>query len=244
MSLGLLQGIIGNPFGNAASGPAFAVLNELLGTYHSSDGIAKPSRYEVILLPPAGNNSPMGGLLRSLVGTNTARETSLKCENISFPGRNIDTTPDTNIYGPTREIATGYSYAEINATFQCSSDLKEKRFFETWQRLSYNPETWSMGYYDDYTGGVQIYQLDEQDNRKYGVELIDAFPKNIGAQTLDYSAINQQQKIQIGFSYRYWKSLTDEANLPKSLQDRISNILVNTVERKIMSNLPRVFGLR
>ena len=244
MSLGLLQGIIGNPFGNAASGPAFAVLNEILGTYHSSDGIARPSRYEVVLLPPSGSASPMAQLIRSFVGDNTARETSLKCEQISFPGRNIDTTPDTNIYGPAREIATGYSYAEINATFQCSSDLKEKRFFETWQRLSYDPQTWSMGYYDDYTGGVQIYQLDEKDQRTYGVELIEVFPKAIAAQTLDYSAVNQMHKIGVTFSYRYWKSLTDEASLPRSMTDRIANILVNTVERKIMSNLPKVFGIR
>ena len=244
MSLGVLQGIIGNPFGNAASGPAFAVLNEILGTYHSKDGVARPSRYEVILLPPTANNSPMGAQLQSLLGNNTVRETSLKCEQISFPGRNIDTTEDTNIYGPIREIASGYSYPDISAQFQCSSDLKEKRLFETWQRLAYNPQTWSMGYYDDYTGGVQIYQLDEKDQRTYGVELIEVFPKAIAAQTLDYSAVNQMHKIGVTFSYRYWKSLTDEASLPRSMTDRIANILVNTVERKIMSNLPRVFGLR
>ncbi len=243
MSLGsILQGAIGNPFGNAVSGTAFAVLNEILGNYHGDDGIARPTRYEVILLPPAGarGRSIMSNLMYSLTGDGTARQTSLKCEQISFPGRNIDTTPDTNIYGPTREIAQGYSYAEINATFQCSSNLKEKRFFETWQRLAYDPLTWSMGYYDDYTGGIQIYQLDEKDQRRYGVELIECFPKNIGAQVLDYSAVNQQQKIQIGFSYRYWKSLTDEAQLPRSLQDRIANILVNAAERQILSKIPAV----
>ena len=101
-----------------------------------------------------------------------------------------------------------------------------------------------MGYYDDYTGGVQIYQLDEKDQRTYGVELIEVFPKAIAAQTLDYSAVNQMHKIGVTFSYRYWKSLTDEASLPRSMSDRIANILVNTVERKIMSNLPKVFGIR
>ena len=33
-------------------------------------------------------------------------------------------------------------------------------------------------------GTVQIFQLDENDNRTYGVELLEAFPKTIGAQTL------------------------------------------------------------
>ena len=49
MVLSLLQGVVGNPFGNAVSGPAFGVLNELLGLMRGADGgIAKPSRYEVI----------------------------------------------------------------------------------------------------------------------------------------------------------------------------------------------------
>ena len=100
-----------------------------------------------------------------------------------------------------------------------------------------------MGYYNDYVGSIQIYQLDENDNRRYGVELVEAFPKTIAAQTLDYNAVNQQQKVSVSFSYRYWKSLTDEADLPKSLQDRIANILVNTVERKLLSSIPAVFRI-
>ena len=32
-----------------------------------------------------------------------------------------------------------------------------------------------MQYYEDYVGAVQIFQLD--DNRVYGVELVEAFPK-------------------------------------------------------------------
>ncbi len=234
-------------FKNAVTGTAFAVLNEILGTYHGTDGIARPSRYEVILFPPSGqrgtntlSSNVYASLMSQNVGDGTVRETSLKCEQISFPGRNIDTSTDTNIYGPTREIASGFSFTEITAKFQCSSDQKEKRFFETWQRLAFNPETWSMGYYDDYTGAIQIYQLDEQDNRRYGVELIECFPKTIAAQTLDYSATNQQQKLDVSFSYRYWKSLTDEADLPKSLQDRITNILVNTAERQLLSRIPAV----
>ena len=52
-------------------------------------------------------------------GDGTARSVSLKCEHISMPGRNIDTAPDTNIYGSNREIAQGFSFADIDATFQC-----------------------------------------------------------------------------------------------------------------------------
>ncbi len=234
-------------FGNAVTGTAFGVLNEILGLVRGTDGIAKQTRYEVILIPPTGArgtktapSNAFSGQMADLTGDGTARTTSLKCEQISMPGRNIDTAPDNNIYGPVREIAQGWSFADITAQFQLSSDLKERRFFETWQRLSFNPDTWNMGYYDDYTGTIQIFQLDEQDNRRYGVELIECFPKTVGELTYDYSAVNTQQKVQITFSYRYWKNLTDESKLPRSLQERLQTLLLNTVERQLTSRIPAV----
>ena len=239
--------------GKMIEGPSYAILNEILGEFRTNDGFARPSRYEILLLPPTGargtasNGGDVTNIFTKIMGQNngdgTVRTTSLRCEAISFPGRNLDTTPDPNHYGPTREVVNGYSYAPISATFQCSSDMKEKKYFETWQRLAYNPQTWSMGYYEDYVGTVQIYQLDEKDNRRYGVELVEAFPKTIAAQTLGYDQTNQIHKIGVDFVYRYWKNLTDEADLPKPLQDRIANILVNTVERRIVSNLPKVFNI-
>ncbi len=239
--------------GKMVEGPSYAVLNEILGEYRTNEGFSRPSRYEILLLPPTGvrGTASNGGdvtnifsrVMGEALGNGTVRSTSLRCEAISFPGRNLDTTPDTNIYGPTREIVDGYSYAPINATFQCASDMREKTYFETWQRLAYNPQTWSMGYYHDYVGTVQIYQLDENNKRRYGVELVEAFPKTIAEQALSYDATNQINKVSITFSYRYWKNLTDEADLPKPLQDRIANILVNTVERRLLSNLPKVFNI-
>ena len=241
--LSLLQGAIGNPFGNAVSGPAFGVLNELLGLIRSGDGIAKTARYEVLFLPPVGNQTnSFSTIINSMRGNGTARQVSLKCEQISMPGRNIDTAPDTNIYGPTREIAQGFSFGDIDAVFQLSSDLREKNFFDTWQRISFDPLTWYMGYYDDYVGTIQIYQLDEKNERKYGVELIECFPKNIAAQTYDYSAVNQQQKVSVSFSYRYWKNLTDEARLPQSLADSLTNLARNTVERQLRSKVPAIIN--
>ena len=239
--------------GKMVEGPSYAVLNEILGEYRTNEGFSRPSRYEILLLPPTGvrGTASNGGdvtnifsrVMGEALGNGTVRSTSLRCEAISFPGRNLDTTPDTNIYGPTREIVDGYSYAPISGTFQCSSDMREKTYFETWQRLAYNPQTWSMGYYHDYVGTVQIYQLDENNKRRYGVELVEAFPKTIAEQALSYDSTNQINKVSITFSYRYWKNLTDEADLPKPLQDRIANILVNTVERRLLSNLPKVFNI-
>ena len=175
-------------------------------------------------------------------GEGITRKVGLQCEAIEFPGRNLDTAPDNNIYGPTREIVQGYSYGDITATFRMSSDYKEKKFFETWQRLAYNPQTWSLGYYDEYSGGLQIYSLDQQNKRRYGVELIECFPKTVAAQALTAPQATEVQKLQVTFSYRYWKNLTDEADLPKPLRDRIEEVVINSAERQIRAAIPRVLS--
>ena len=236
--------------GKVLEGTAYGVLNEILSEFRSDDGYALPSRYEVVLLPPQGTRGKPQGALNNIfakvmqenTGEGTTRKTGLQCESIEFPGRNLDTNPNTNIYGPTREIVSGYSYAEITGIFRCSSDMREKSFFETWQRLAYNPQTWSMGYYDDYSGALEIHQLDQQDRRRYGVQLIECFPKNIAAQSLNSAQATDVQKISVTFSYRYWKSLTDEADLPIPLRQRIEEVVVNSAERQIRAAIPRVLS--
>ena len=236
--------------GKVLEGSAYGVLNEILSEFRSDDGYALPSRYEVVLLPPQGTRGKPQGALSNIfakvmqenTGEGTTRKTGLQCESISFPGRNIDTAPDTNIYGPTREIAQGYSYADITGVFRCSSDMREKTFFETWQRLAYNPQTWAMGYYDDYTGAIEIHQLDQKDKRRYGVQLIECFPKNVAEISLSSAQATDVQKVSVTFSYRYWKNLTDEADLPTPLRDRIEEVVVNSAERQIRAAIPRVLS--
>jgi hypothetical protein len=234
-------------FGGLIDAVAFGALNEVLGEIRGKDGMSRPNRYEVTLFPPSGNAGSVGmnsnvfsKIMGEALGDGTVRATGLKCESISLPGRNIDTVDDTNIYGPNRKIASGYSFGDIEATFQCSSDMKEKKYLETWQRLAYNPQTWAMGYYDDYVGSIQIHTLDEQNEKRYGVEIVEAYPKTIAAQSLGYATLNSYQTVSITFSYRYWKNLTDEANVERPLLDRIAERAVNTVTRRITSQIPSV----
>ena len=236
--------------GKRLEGTAYGVLNEVLAGFHSDDGYARANRYEVMLNAPTGEKGTgkanlqniFSKVMGGLKGDGTIRKTGLRCESISFPGRNLDTTPDTNIYGPTREIVNGFSFAEITGVFVCSSDMREKLFFETWQRLAFNTQTWSLGYYDDYVGSVDIHQLDEQDNKRYGVQLVEAFPKTIAEQSLGYAQNDTLHKISVTFSYRYWKNLTDEADIPRPLQERIEGVLVDSVERNIRAQIPKVLS--
>ena len=228
--------------GSFVEATAFAALDEVFATFHSEDGYARPSRYEAYFFPPISKSQTnvAAQMMGEQMMNGTARKTALRCQTFEFPGRNLDPTEDTNIYGPVRNIVSGYSYAETTAVFQCSSDMKEKMFFETWQRLAYNPQTWAMQYYNDYSGSIKIFQLDETDRQRYGIELVECFPKTIAAQALDYSTVNAIQTVSVTFSYRYWKDLKDEAELHKPLGDRMTDAVLNTVESKITSAIPKV----
>lgn len=229
---------------NFFEGTAIGVLNDILSAFHSNEGYASPNRYEVNIFGPRGRQ--LGGAsqlqnmsLGSEQGLNV-RDIQLRCESVTLPGINLSTIQDTNIYGPTRDIVEGVTYAEeVSMTFAASSDLEERVFFERWQKNAYNPQTWNIGYYNDYVGAVEIYLLDKQDQRRYGLKLWDAFPKNINGTDLSYGSQNENIKITVGMSFRYWTPLDINEQSPNIL-DRVIDTVANGVERQILSNIPKV----
>ena len=166
-----------------------------IATAHTKNGYAVSNRFEVIIAPPMINFAEQ-------------RRVSLRCETVSLPGRNLDSMTDSNIYGPTREIVKGVTYAEdVSLSFVSSGGLEERVFFEEWQKLAFSEETWNVNYYNDYIGTVEIYLLDRQDKKKFGIKLWEAYPKSITATDLSQSSNNEIIRISVGFSFRYWTSL-------------------------------------
>ena len=238
-------------FGSLIEAGASSVLNELLAPLRDDDGFSMPSRYEVRFGAPSGSRG-VGGpgassnlfsqILFEDIGGGITRDVAYQCNAVNLPARALTTQPDLTIYGPARNLVQGYTYGDVSATFYCHNDMREKKFFETWQRIAFNPQTWAMGYYDDYVGNVQIFTLDQNNNRRYGVELVEAFPEDISTQTLTGAQATLPLEFTVGFKYRYWKNLTDEGSLPKPLLDRLQNVLGNQVERKLLSKIPKVLS--
>ena len=208
-------------------GTAFGVLNDILSTFHSEDGYAQPNRFEVIITRPQAS-------------ADENRQVSMRCESINLPGRNLNTSEETNIYGPTREVVDGVTYADdITMTFQASSGLEERVFFEEWQSLAFDERTWNVGYYNDYISTIDVYLLDRQDNRRYGLKFWEVFPKTINATELNQGTNNEIIKLEVVLSFRYWTTLDIERQRP-SLGDKIFDTILTGVERQIESNLPKV----
>ena len=207
---------------------AHSDLEQAIASFKGEDSYALPNRFEVLITRPGSNATE-------------SKKVSMRCESINLPGRNLNSTTDSNIYGPTREIVDGVTYADdINMTFQASSGLEERVFFEEWQALAFDERSWNVGYYNDYISTVDIYILDRQNQRRFGLKLHEAFPKTIGATELSQAANNELIKLAVTFSFRYWTTLDVERQRP-SLSEKIFDTITTGVERQISSNLPKVF---
>ena len=231
-------------FPNFLEGTAFGVLNDVLSAFHSNEGYAQPNKYEVLILPPAklgggGQQNIFSGLERQ----SDTRNISLRAQNVTLPGRNLSTSQDSNVYGPNREIVEGVTYADdISISFQASSGLAERIFFENWQRQAFNEKTWNIGYYNDYIGTIEMYVLDKQNQRRYGIKLWEVFPKTIGANELAYDANDTLMLTPVSFTFRYWTSLDQNQNPNVNIFDRVLETVINSAERNISRNIPKVLN--
>ncbi len=228
-------------------GGAFAVLNDVISYFRDDNGYAQPNRYEVVILGPSklagGRTLNVFEGLERRGGKTDLEKINLRAQDINLPGRNLATANDTNIYGPQREIVEGVNYAEeISVQFQASSDLSERVFFEDWQRQAFDEKTWNLAYYNDYIGAMEIFVLDRQDKRRFGIKLWEVFPKSIGPNALSYSSNNQIMLTPVNFSFRYWTTLDINRNPEIELFDRVLETTLNVVERNISRNIPRVLN--
>ena len=164
------------------------------------------------------------------------RYVSLRAENLQFPGRNIRSAPDENIYGPPRELPQGVGqYAALQATFLCNADMSEKRFFEMWMKNIYNPLNHNLNYYNNYIGELDIFQMGKGSNTvipfnflaftgakeektSYGVSVKEVWPKSISPQDLN-QASSEIQRVTVELAYREWHTIKEEG-VDDSLADK------------------------
>jgi len=206
---------------------AFGVLNNFLSEFHNDNGYALPSRYDVIITSPAEGD---------------ARKVSMRCETIDLPGRALNTSTDSNMYGIAPEIVDGITFGGTLAmNFQASSDLEERVFFESWQEMAWDKGTWNVKYYKDYIKEIEIYVLDVKNTRRYGIKLMECFPKEIGPTSLDWGPAGDIIKIPVTMQYKYWETL-DITNQSPNLMEKVLDTVITGAERTINANIPKVLS--
>ena len=174
------------------------------------NGLARKNRYSVHVEGIGPNKA-----IRQVLGLNLST-LNLMCESIAFPAQNLRSTPDPLRFGPEREQVQGVTYGEITANFICSSDMREKRFFEEWHKLVFNQDSWEVNYYNLFIGSMRIIQEDRKDDPVYAVELSEVYPKTITQMDVGYAVNDTYQSLSIEFQYHKWREITTPVRQPYS----------------------------
>ena len=169
----------------------------------SNYGQAKPNRFECEVYLPE--------LVRQASNTQLPRDLNLRIVGASFPGKNIRTTTDENIYGPSYEVAQGLTYGEeITLEFLLKQNHEERLVFNAWQDFIVSPTTYNVSYYNDYVSNIRVYQLDEQGHRTAGIEIRNCFPKTVNAIEYNMDTTSQLIKSTVGMSFKEWVPLASK----------------------------------
>ena len=216
---------------NRVQGPTKqSTIGRVMAAISQGEGFARPNRFMVDFILPKGvqyNADETSGeitfeeeIIRSTksgeLNSYSEIQRGLRAfvESVDMPGRTLDTT-DFKTYGPKRSIVTGHSFSgEITMTVYCDKYLRQRGFFETWQKAAFDQGTNNVHFYDEYTGGLRIYQLGsfaenaDRDRISYGVELFECFPKTISAVSYNQGSENEIQKISVSLAFKSWINLT------------------------------------
>ena len=204
------------------------VLQRFQAQINQGEGMARPNRFYVIINPPQKLVTTPGGP-PSQLSKNTNNDLNsaamrenmqMMCNKITLPSRDINTSPHKT-YGPKREMPYAYSFSgEIELTFFGDKFLRQRMFWENWQKTIFDGETHDMRYYDDYVGSIDIFQLGQFDAKAdddarvtYAVRLFEVYPQIISPIEYTYGNNNAIVEVPVTLNFRNWVNLTiDQVN--------------------------------
>jgi len=209
----------------------------------SAKGFARPSKFAVRINPPntfrsiptytangqevSTENTEFLKSRRALMELNNGMrgQINLFCSSIEMPGHDLQTQQIQHGSAPVRDMVTSHAFeGMITASFYLSEDLKERHFFEQWQRMAVNVESHKANFYDDYIGSMEIFQLSngldsglpfptiidkiiDVDMAEYGIVASEVYPATISGIEYGYERGNQIATMAVGFNYREWRNL-------------------------------------
>jgi len=203
-----------------------------------AEGYARPSRFVVRINLPT-NLSKLAGLktrgttapgqtggasalhpteatLQQL-SSQLGQQVNMHCESVSMPAHDLQ-SETVDHFGPPRQMVTGHGFTgTIGATFYADKYLRERHFFEMWQKMAVGMTNHKAGYYDDYIGSMQILQLGSLDGEgdrdvpTYGIEATEVYPESVTAIEYNYGSVNQIVRVTVAFQYKQWHNLATDS---------------------------------
>jgi len=200
-------------------------IQRFLAQVNQGEGFARSNRFIVRINPPVkietdNNKLPpsqrfSGQPNNELQGTTMIENVDMMCNKVTMPNRDIATAPHL-MYGPRREMPYAYQYsANVECTFYGDKFLRQRMFFENWQKKIIDIKSHNLDYYDNYVGSMDIMQLGQFDSKQdddarvtYAVRLFEVYPQTIGSFDLGHGNNNQITEVPVTLNFRTWANLT------------------------------------
>ena len=227
-----------------------------------AEGYARPARFAIRVFLPS-NLGKLAGVAYDTATSQThftgepnavtlqqlsnelGQQVNVHCESISMPAHDLQ-SETVDHFGPPRQIVTGHGFTgTIGATFYGDKYLRERHFFEMWQKMAVGMVNHKAGYYDDYIGKIQIFQLGsldgegDRDAPTYGIEAIECYPETVSAIEYNYGSSNQITRVTVGFQYKQWHNLATDKIAGMSFgQDVQTQHDIKRLDSGVIGNLP------
>ena len=156
---------------------------------------------------------PVSGKYMNDLLTTYGRQVNIHCDSIVMPNKQVQAQEVQYGSEPVRSMVQTHEFpGTIDATFYADKYLRERQFFEAWQKMCVGEHTHKANYYDSYIGKMHIYQLGSdneisRDMPTYAVEAMEVYPSNIGSIEYGYARSNELVKITVSFAYKYWRNM-------------------------------------
>ena len=219
-----------------------ALINQMLSYIMQGEGLGRTGRFYTSFRLPTGSIGPeMGseaefenfenedGLpvetrgfatsdLTQQIQNQDGKRVNAFCKAITMPDRTMTTSPIVTGPGAPRHFVTDHTYGDLSATFYADKYLRERQYFELWQKAAFNSLSNNYEFYDNYVSDIDLFNLGQfansagssedpsaRDDLTHGVKLYDCYPTSIGAPALSYEN-NNIIEFTVTFKYRYWQN--------------------------------------
>jgi hypothetical protein len=164
--------------------------------YVKKYGVAKQNRFNIVLTVPDEVSKKIGITSAS----STLSGISLMAQQVNIPGYNVAIQEAVH-QNSTRKVIYDKSEGEFDITFVCSGSMFEKKLFDAWKKTIFR-EDHTVQYYDDYISEITVQQLNEQDQVVYETTITECYPSTVGQLSLDRSARDSVQTLNVVFYFR------------------------------------------
>jgi hypothetical protein len=168
-----------------------STVDQLRAVISKSQGVARANRYRVFFTNGRGE------------------DLNILCDSVSIPGRQIITQ---DFFTDMKGIKTPYGFVneEVSISFLLGNDWYAWNYLKAWQNSTINQidslrGAYTVNFRDQYARQLIIQHLDENNNVRKTVTLINAFPTGLTSMELSNASENTALRCTAVFSYDNWQ---------------------------------------